>query len=252
MSQLSRIMLPSSASTAGAHRGAGHSRPGRRCAAAARRRVIPRCFRRRNYQKGAGSRKLPRWSGTATGWRACASPATGRSRRSRQGSWSAPTAAIRRSPGLPGRGKYNLTLNERFAYWSFFAGADLGADPAAVFHRWSGNFVIGIPADSLLYQVIALPGLSELPALPAEPRGKLPGAHPPLRAGGRRASGRTAGRQALRHAPLGGVLPQGHRAGLGAGRRLGVLPEIAQHLHRHGSSTRSSTCSTTVPSPRRC
>ena len=64
---------------------------------------------------------------------------------------------------LAGSRKYNLTSNERFAYWSFFAGADLGADPAAVFHRWSGNFVIGIPADSLLYQVIALPGLGELP-----------------------------------------------------------------------------------------
>jgi len=58
---------------------------------------------------------------------------------------------------------YNLTSNERFAYWSFFTGADPGAEPAAIFHRWSGNFVIGIPADSGLYQVIALPGLDELP-----------------------------------------------------------------------------------------
>ena len=64
---------------------------------------------------------------------------------------------------LAGARKYNLTVNERFAYWSFFAGADPGAEPTAIFHRWSGNFVIAIPADSGLYQVIALPGLSELP-----------------------------------------------------------------------------------------
>jgi 2-polyprenyl-6-methoxyphenol hydroxylase-like FAD-dependent oxidoreductase len=65
--------------------------------------------------------------------------------------------------GLAGARKYNLTVNERFAYWSFFAGADPGAEPTVIFHRWSGNFVIAIPADSGLYQVIALPGLSELP-----------------------------------------------------------------------------------------
>jgi 2-polyprenyl-6-methoxyphenol hydroxylase-like FAD-dependent oxidoreductase len=64
---------------------------------------------------------------------------------------------------LTGARKYNLTVNERFVYWSFFTGAELGTDPIAVFHRWSGNFVVAIPADSGLYQVIALPGLSELP-----------------------------------------------------------------------------------------
>jgi flavin-dependent dehydrogenase len=58
---------------------------------------------------------------------------------------------------------YHVTSNERFAYWSFFTGADPGAEPAAVFHRWSGNFVVALPADSGLYQVITLPGLSELP-----------------------------------------------------------------------------------------
>ena len=64
---------------------------------------------------------------------------------------------------LAGARKYNLTPNERFAYWSFFEGADPGAEPAVIFHRWSGNFVIAMPADSGLYQVLALPGLSELP-----------------------------------------------------------------------------------------
>jgi 2-polyprenyl-6-methoxyphenol hydroxylase-like FAD-dependent oxidoreductase len=64
---------------------------------------------------------------------------------------------------LAGSRKYNLTPNERFAYWSFFEGADPGAEPAVIFHRWSGNFVVAIPADSGLYQVLALPALSELP-----------------------------------------------------------------------------------------
>ena len=64
---------------------------------------------------------------------------------------------------LAGSRKYNLAPNERFAYWSFFEGADPGAEPAIIFHRWSGNFVVAVPADSGLYQVLALPGLSELP-----------------------------------------------------------------------------------------
>jgi 2-polyprenyl-6-methoxyphenol hydroxylase-like FAD-dependent oxidoreductase len=64
---------------------------------------------------------------------------------------------------LAGSRKYNLTPNERFFYWSFFAGADPGAEPTLIFHRWSGNFVIATPADSGLYQVLAIPELSELP-----------------------------------------------------------------------------------------
>ena len=64
---------------------------------------------------------------------------------------------------LAGSRKYNLTPNERFTYWSFFEGADPGPEPTVIFHRWSGNLVLGIPADSGLYQVLALPELSELP-----------------------------------------------------------------------------------------
>jgi 2-polyprenyl-6-methoxyphenol hydroxylase-like FAD-dependent oxidoreductase len=64
---------------------------------------------------------------------------------------------------LAGSRKYNVTANERFMYWSFFAGADLGAEPTVVLHRWSGNFVAALPADSGLYLVLAVPGLSELP-----------------------------------------------------------------------------------------
>jgi 2-polyprenyl-6-methoxyphenol hydroxylase-like FAD-dependent oxidoreductase len=64
---------------------------------------------------------------------------------------------------LAGSRKYNLTPNERALYWSFFEGADPGAEPTVIFHRWSGTFVLAIPTDSGLYQVLAVPELSELP-----------------------------------------------------------------------------------------
>jgi len=64
---------------------------------------------------------------------------------------------------LAGSRKYHLTANERFMYWSFFAGVDPGAEPTGILHRWSGKFVVAMPADSGLYLVLALPGLSELP-----------------------------------------------------------------------------------------
>lgn len=62
-----------------------------------------------------------------------------------------------------GARKYNLAPNERFAYWSFFEGADPGGDPAFVLHRWENRFVVAAPADGGLYQVVVMPELSELP-----------------------------------------------------------------------------------------
>jgi flavin-dependent dehydrogenase len=65
---------------------------------------------------------------------------------------------------LAGSRKYNLTPSERFAYWSFFEGVDPGpGPPEIVFHRWEGHFVLACPADSGLYQVIAIPEARELP-----------------------------------------------------------------------------------------
>lgn len=58
--------------------------------------------------------------------------------------------------------KYNMTVNERFAYWAFFEGADMGHEPTHVFHRWAERFVIGTPCDSGLYHVIAIPEMREL------------------------------------------------------------------------------------------
>jgi 2-polyprenyl-6-methoxyphenol hydroxylase-like FAD-dependent oxidoreductase len=72
---------------------------------------------------------------------------------------------------LVGARKYNLTPNERVIYWSFFEGAEPDSDPALVFHQWGERIVIGIPADSGLYQVIVVPDLRELPRF----RGDLEG-----------------------------------------------------------------------------
>ena len=58
---------------------------------------------------------------------------------------------------LAGARKYNVTPGQRFAYWRFFADADPGPEPGVVYHRWDGRFVIAMPADSGLYQVILLP-----------------------------------------------------------------------------------------------
>jgi len=64
---------------------------------------------------------------------------------------------------LVGARKYNLVANERFAYWTFFEGADVGPEPTQVFHRWAERFVIACPCDGGLYQVLAIPGIGELP-----------------------------------------------------------------------------------------
>jgi 2-polyprenyl-6-methoxyphenol hydroxylase-like FAD-dependent oxidoreductase len=64
---------------------------------------------------------------------------------------------------LAGARKYNVVPGERFGYWSFFADADPGPDPSLIYHRWAGRYVIAMPADGGLYQVIMLPEMSFLP-----------------------------------------------------------------------------------------
>jgi flavin-dependent dehydrogenase len=64
---------------------------------------------------------------------------------------------------LVGARKYNLTSNERFAYWGFFEGAEPAPDPAFIFHRWADRLVFACPADSGLFQVIVGPDLRDLP-----------------------------------------------------------------------------------------
>ena len=64
---------------------------------------------------------------------------------------------------LAGARKYNVVPGERFGYWSFFDDADPGPDPSLIYHRWAGRYVIAMPADGGLYQVIMLPAMSFLP-----------------------------------------------------------------------------------------
>ncbi len=72
---------------------------------------------------------------------------------------------------LAGARKYNVTPNQRFGYWSFFEGADLGPEPTAVFHRWSDRLLLGCPCDSGLYEVAMMPDLADLPRFRADREG---------------------------------------------------------------------------------
>jgi 2-polyprenyl-6-methoxyphenol hydroxylase-like FAD-dependent oxidoreductase len=63
---------------------------------------------------------------------------------------------------LCGAHEYNVTHNERAAYWAYFENADPGSDPAFLMHRWADRLVLGIPCDSGLYQVALMPELSQL------------------------------------------------------------------------------------------
>jgi flavin-dependent dehydrogenase len=74
---------------------------------------------------------------------------------------------------LRGARKYNLTPNQRFFYWTFFEGAEVGPEPTFVFHRWADRFVIGSPADSGLYLVIVVPDLAELGRFRADLEGRF-------------------------------------------------------------------------------
>lgn len=63
---------------------------------------------------------------------------------------------------LAGARAYNVTPNERAAYWAFFENADPGPEPAFVVHRWADRLVLAIPSDSGLYQVALMPDLAAL------------------------------------------------------------------------------------------
>jgi 2-polyprenyl-6-methoxyphenol hydroxylase-like FAD-dependent oxidoreductase len=63
---------------------------------------------------------------------------------------------------LCGARAYNVTPGERFAYWSFFEGAELGPEPGFVLHRWGDRYVLACPSDSGLYEVACAPPLAEL------------------------------------------------------------------------------------------
>ncbi len=64
---------------------------------------------------------------------------------------------------LTGARKYNVTPGERFGYWGFFADSNAGSEPALVYHRWEARFVIALPADNGLYEVVVFPDRRFLP-----------------------------------------------------------------------------------------
>jgi flavin-dependent dehydrogenase len=70
---------------------------------------------------------------------------------------------------LCGARRYNVTPNQRLLYWAFFEGADMGAEPTFLTHRWDERFILGIPSDSGLYQVLIWPEMHELEDFRADP-----------------------------------------------------------------------------------
>lgn len=62
---------------------------------------------------------------------------------------------------LVGARRYNLTPSQRLLFWAYFEGADMGPRPTFLSHRWGERFILGIPSDSGLYQVLLWPELHE-------------------------------------------------------------------------------------------
>jgi flavin-dependent dehydrogenase len=62
---------------------------------------------------------------------------------------------------LVGARMYNLTPSQRLLFWAYFEGADPGAEPTFLSHRWGERFILAIPSDSGLYQVLLWPEQSE-------------------------------------------------------------------------------------------
>jgi 2-polyprenyl-6-methoxyphenol hydroxylase-like FAD-dependent oxidoreductase len=70
---------------------------------------------------------------------------------------------------LCGARRYNVTPNRRLLYWAFFEGADMGAEPTFLSHRWGERFILGIPSDGGLYQVLIWPEIDELEDFRSDP-----------------------------------------------------------------------------------
>jgi 2-polyprenyl-6-methoxyphenol hydroxylase-like FAD-dependent oxidoreductase len=63
---------------------------------------------------------------------------------------------------LCGAARYNLTPSRRLLFWAFFEDAHPGPVPTFLSHRFGEHFILAIPADSGLYQVLIWPERSEL------------------------------------------------------------------------------------------
>ncbi len=62
---------------------------------------------------------------------------------------------------LVGARTYNVTPSQRLLFWAYFEGAEPGAEPTFLSHRWGQRFILAIPSDSGLYQVLMWPELAE-------------------------------------------------------------------------------------------
>jgi flavin-dependent dehydrogenase len=60
---------------------------------------------------------------------------------------------------LAGARRYNITPNQRLLFWRFFE--DAQAEPTFLSQRWDEHFMLALPSDSGLYQVLIWPELSE-------------------------------------------------------------------------------------------
>ncbi len=61
---------------------------------------------------------------------------------------------------LCGARAYNAAPNERALYWAFFEDADADME-TFVSHRWADRFILGIPSDGGLYQVLVWPEFAD-------------------------------------------------------------------------------------------
>jgi flavin-dependent dehydrogenase len=74
---------------------------------------------------------------------------------------------------LAGARRYNVTPNRRLLYWGFFENADPGPRPTFLSHRWDDRFILALPSDSGLYQVLLWPEKPELGAFRADAQAAL-------------------------------------------------------------------------------
>ncbi len=69
---------------------------------------------------------------------------------------------------LAGARLYNVTPSQRLLFWAYFEDADMGSEPVFLSHRWGDRFILAIPADSGLYQVLIWPEMGELESFRAD------------------------------------------------------------------------------------
>jgi 2-polyprenyl-6-methoxyphenol hydroxylase-like FAD-dependent oxidoreductase len=56
---------------------------------------------------------------------------------------------------------YNIVQNQRVLYWGYYEGAAPAGEATFMTHRWAERFVLAIPADAGLYQVLVWPEFAD-------------------------------------------------------------------------------------------